>query len=590
MRFASEKNGGNDRAKWKMANFRATIDFCGFRSVAFSGYAFTYDNGRDELDNTQCRLDRALTNDSWFASFPEAHVIHIDPEWSDHAPIKLVLFQQPSFSLGEILSGLSNIGSKMKDRKKLQKLNRGGLTASQIEQRRSLLRDIEGLIKHEELYWRQRSRVSWLAEGDRNTKFFHQRASGRKRKKFIRSLKDSNGDLKAEDEVIGRIAVKYFKNLFSSSSPSIIEFALQDFQSRVMDDMNAILRRSYSAEEVKFALDQMHPIKALGPDVLANRLKEFLDKIISVQQSAFTYSGESWSRCVMNCVRSVSFSMLINGKPYDVFTPSRGIQQGNPLSPYLFILCADIFSHLLQRAEECGTLHGIRIAPTAPDISHLLFADDCIIFSKANMQDLEAINDVLEVYEKSSGQNINFDKTTIFFSKGVGEGKRKELANRCGVRVVDIHDRYLGLPTVVGRSKKVITKGITEKLWKKLQGWKGMVLSKAGREVMIKAVAQSLPTYAISVFKFPSSFCDELKSLVAQFWWGQKQGERKLHWLAWKKLCRSKKEGGLRFRDFKLFNRDLLGKQAWRLVAQHGSLIERVNTTQILHILRQRWG
>ncbi|XP_056685502.1 uncharacterized mitochondrial protein AtMg00310-like [Spinacia oleracea] len=145
-----------------------------------------------------------------------------------------------------------------------------------------------------------------------------------------------------------------------------------------------------------------------------------------------------------------------------------------------------------------------------------------------------------------------------------------------GVREVEVHDRYLGLPTMVGRSKKGITRGVKEKLWKKLQRWKGMVLSKAGREVMIKAVAQSLPTYAMSVFKFPSSFCDELRSLVAQFWWGQKQGERKIHWVSCKKLCRPKEEGGLGFRDFKLFNWALLGKQAWRLIQKPGSLLEQL--------------
>lgn len=88
---------------------------------------------------------------------------------------------------------------------------------------------------------------------------------------------------------------------------------------------------------------------------------------------------------------------------------------------------------------------------------------------------------------------------------------------------MDIHDRYLGLLTVVGMSKKVI-RGVNEKIWKKLQGWKQMFLSKAGREVMIKAVARSFPTYAMSVFKVTSSFCDEIRSIISKFWW-VKRGE-----------------------------------------------------------------
>lgn len=107
---------------------------------------------------------------------------------------------------------------------------------------------------------------------------------------------------------------------------------------------------------------------------------------------------------------------------------------------------------------------------------------------------------------------------------------------------------------MVGRSNRVITKGVKEKIWNKLQGWKGMLLSKAGGDVLIKAIAQSIPTYVMSVFKLTSSFCDELRSLVPQFWWGQKSGERKIHWVTWKKLCLPKMEAGLGFRDFKLFN------------------------------------
>lgn len=103
-----------------------------------------------------------------------------------------------------------------------------------------------------------------------------------------------------------------------------------------------------------------------------------------------------------------------------------------------------------------------------------------------------------------------------------------------------------------------------------------MTLSRAGREVLIKVVAQSIPTYAMTVFKFPSSFCDELRSMVSNFFWGQKNGERKIHWVAWKKMCSPKAAGGLGLRDFKLFNAALLGKQGWRILKHPDSLVAKM--------------
>ncbi|KAK9666515.1 hypothetical protein RND81_14G190200 [Saponaria officinalis] len=124
--------------------------------------------------------------------------------------------------------------------------------------------------------------------------------------------------------------------------------------------------------------------------------------------------------------------------------------------------------------------------------------------------------------------------------------------------------------------KKAISKTIRDKISKKIQGWRGMLLSKAGREVLIKAVAQSIPTYTMSVFKLPGNFSNELRSLVSSFWWGSEGGKRKIPWIAWDKLCEPKCKGGLGFRDYQKFNRALLGKQAWRLITNDDCLMSRV--------------
>ena len=99
-----------------------------------------------------------------------------------------------------------------------------------------------------------------------------------------------------------------------------------------------------------------------------------------------------------------------------------------------------------------------------------------------------------------------------------------------GVQEVDRFESYLSLPSLIGRAKYSTFSYLKDKIWKKLQGWKGMLLSRAGKEIHIKAVAQSIPTYTMSVFQIPLKLCDELDALCAKFWWGQVGNERKIHW------------------------------------------------------------
>ena len=236
-----------------------------------------------------------------------------------------------------------------------------------------------------------------------------------------------------------------------------------------------------------------------------------------------------WINRVMSCVTTPSFSILINGKPFGMIHPSRGIRQGDPLSPYLFLLCAEGFTALLNKAESEGRIKGISICRGAPKVTNLMFADDSLLFCQASRDEGETIAEILQTYERASGQSINLEKSSVYFSSNTSEGQKGQILEALGVQEVDRFESYLSLPSLIGRAKYSTFSYLKDKIWKKLQGWKGMLLSRAGKEILIKAVAQSIPTYTMSVFQIPLKLCDELDALCAKFWWGQVGNERKIH-------------------------------------------------------------
>lgn len=282
---------------------------------------------------------------------------------------------------------------------------------------------------------------------------------------------------------------------------------------------------------------------------------------------------DSWVHRIIDCLSSVSFSFKINGKISGSVLPSRGLRQGDPISPYLFICVAEAFSSLLSKAAIENHIHGVKVCHDAPRISHLFFADDSILFAKASVQECSVIADIISKYERASGQRVNLEKTDVVFSKNVSAIRRQEIVATLGVNEVAKHEKYLGLPTIIGKSKKVIFAGLKERIWKQIQGWKEKCMSRPGKETLIKGVVQSIPTYMMGVFKIPDGLLDEIHSMLAQFWWGSDGSTRKLHWHCWEDLCKPKSMGGMGFRDLKVFNQALLAKQIWRLHTSTNSLL-----------------
>lgn len=158
-----------------------------------------------------------------------------------------------------------------------------------------------------------------------------------------------------------------------------------------------------------------------------------------------------------------------------------------------------------------GRLSGLRIARQAPVISHLFFADDSLLFFKANSVEAETIKRVLTLYEHNSGQTVNYNKSSITFSSNTSRASRDAVISLLTVGEADDFGKYLGLPSVVGRNKKQVFNYVLDKIGHRVGSWSKRFVSKAGREILLKTVAQALPTYTMSIFLLPLSFCEDIE-------------------------------------------------------------------------------
>lgn len=209
-------------------------------------------------------------------------------------------------------------------------------------------------------------------------------------------------------------------------------------------------------------------------------------------------------------------------------------------------------------------------------LTHLLFADDCIIFGRACWEEWVRIRGILQLYERASGQCLHKQKTTIMFSSNGRKRDWERIIVDLGARVQNSFEKYLGLPAMVGKSKYDTFRGIKDRVWQRIHNWKNQFLSPAGKEVLLKAVIQSIPTYCMSVFAIPKKHCKEIAAEMGKFWWSFKGNDKKIRWMGWDKMGVSKHCGGLGFRELESFNKALLVKQCWRVLMNPESITARV--------------
>nr|CAN75609.1 hypothetical protein VITISV_002943 [Vitis vinifera] len=738
---------GDSRLTVNMRRFDEFIRESGLLDPPLRNAAFTWSNM--QVDPICKRLDRFLFSAEWDSFFSQ-NIQEALPRWtSDHSPICLetnpfmwgptpfrfenMWLLHPEFKEKfrdwwqecsvegweghKFMRKLKFIKSKLKEwntrvfgdlreRKKhiltdLGRIDRieqeGNLNLELVSERILRRKELEDLLLKEEVQWRQKSRVKWIKEGDCNSKFFHRVATGRRSRKYIKSLISERGETLNNIEVISEEIVNFFGNLYSK--PEGDSWKIEGIDWAPISEESAIwLDRPFSEEEVRMAVFQLNKAeKAPGPDgftlaiyqecwdvikedlmrvffefhtkgvinqstnatfiamvpkksqtfkisdyrpislvtslykiiakVLSGRLRKVLHETIFGSQGAFVEgrqildavlianevvdekrrSGEEgvvfkidfekaydhvewgfldhvlqrkgfsqkWRAWMRGCLSSSSFAILVNGNAKGWVKASRGLRQGDPLSPFLFTLVADVLSRLMIRAEEAGITEGFLVGRDRTRVSLLQFADDTIFFSKASLDLLQNLKIILLVFGQVSGLKINLEKSTIS-----GINTRQEMLSSLALvlecRVSEWPLSYLGLP--LGGNPKTIGfwDPVVERISRRLDGWKKAYLSLGGRITLIQSCLSHIPSYFLSLFKIPVSIASKIEKMQRDFLWsGAGEGKRD-HLIRWEVVSRPREMGGLGFGKTSMRNSALLGKWLWRFPRERSGLWHKV--------------
>jgi len=272
---------------------------------------------------------------------------------------------------------------------------------------------------------------------------------------------------------------------------------------------------------------------------------------------------------VHTCISTTTMAVIINGEPGPTFLPKRGIRQGCPLSPYLFILAVNELAICLQKNSASNNIQGIMLGPSCPRIHALLFADDLIICGQANADEACKINAILNKFCSASGQTPNLNKSSIIFSKNVDTQSKKEVKNFFPVSDLQPNAIYLGHPLIFNHADRSKAYSfIINKFRGKLSKLKANKLNHAGRLTYINSVLASIPIYYMTTILFSKKFIEKITSIMRKFWWSSIQDENDsvgFSFRSWKDICRPKNEGGLGIRDLFTVNKSLLLNAAWKI-------------------------
>ncbi|KAL0288048.1 UNVERIFIED_CONTAM: hypothetical protein Sradi_7109300 [Sesamum radiatum] len=271
----------------------------------------------------------------------------------------------------------------------------------------------------------------------------------------------------------------------------------------------------------------------------------------------------SW---VEQCITTVAFSISLNGSLHGFFPGTRGIRQGDPLSPYLFVIVMEIWRILLKIRTQNADSFQYHWKCHELGILNLCFADDVLIFCAGTINSVRTIKETLLEFAEISGLRVNPGKSSIILSKSVCRD-RQGILDLMGFQEGSLPIRYLGSPLTSSRLTVADCQPLIDKLADRLTGWNHLNLSLAGRAQLLKSVLSSLHLYWASIFVLPKSIIKVIEGKMRAFLWkgSSNSGYAKVSWV---QVCRPVAEGGLGIRSVLFMNQALMLQHVWRILQQ----------------------
>ncbi|KAL4592366.1 hypothetical protein LXL04_005358 [Taraxacum kok-saghyz] len=441
------------------------------------------------------------------------------------------------------------------------------LSSEEITEWRDSFTRITEMEKIISLDLKQKSRIKWAINGDENTRFFHSEKAPGPNGFTFQFFKEY------WDILLGDIAafVKYFERFgkidpscsasFISLIPKIKDpIIFNDFRPiSLIGSLYKIIAKILSSRLKKVigsSIDEVQSAYVDGRNILDGPLtvneicawakktkkkillfKADFDKAFDSVNWSFLDStmqqmgyGDKWRMWIRGCLDSAKASILINGTPTKQFGMNKGVRQGDPLSPYLFIIAMEGLRIAMHTACSKGIFHGLQLPNNGPMISHLLYADDALFIGEWSQSNIENLAKILRCFHVSSGLKVSFNKSRVF---GIGSSMAESTnwARPLGCEPSSLPFTYLGVSAGANMNLKKNWKPVIDRFLSKLTMWKSNSLSFGGRLTLISSVLGNLPTFYVSLFVAPSGVIDTMEKLRRNFQWGGSEGKSKINWV-----------------------------------------------------------